>query len=101
MPTTQQLAQYLVTGVTNGSIYALVALGFVTIFTVTEVINFAQGEFVMLGPMTLIAWGTEPHSLRPFSVGPALTLAGAVIRLQSLWVLATTAVTLVGLYLFF
>ncbi len=44
-------AQYLVTGLTLGSIYALVALGFVTVFSVTGVINFAQGEFVMLGAM--------------------------------------------------
>ncbi|MFN8483358.1 MAG: branched-chain amino acid ABC transporter permease [Anaerolineae bacterium] len=55
MPTLQQLTQYLITGVTNGSIYALIALGFVTIFTVTEVINFAQGEFVMLGSMLTVS----------------------------------------------
>ena len=34
-----------------GSIYALVGLGFTIIFTVTGIINFAQGEFVMLGGM--------------------------------------------------
>jgi branched-chain amino acid transport system permease protein len=45
------LAQYAVTGVTLGSIYALVALGFVTVYSVTGIINFAQGEFVMLGAM--------------------------------------------------
>ncbi|MFN8499247.1 MAG: branched-chain amino acid ABC transporter permease [Anaerolineae bacterium] len=55
MPSLQQLTQYFITGVTNGSVYALIALGFVTIFTVTEVINFAQGEFVMLGSMLTIS----------------------------------------------
>jgi branched-chain amino acid transport system permease protein len=46
-----QFVQYLVSGLTQGSIYALVALGFTIIYAVTKVINFAQGEFVMLGGM--------------------------------------------------
>ena len=46
----QQL-QYFVTGISVGSIYALVALGFTLIHRVTGIINFAQGEFVMLGGM--------------------------------------------------
>lgn len=46
-----QLIQYLVAGVTLGAIYAIVALGFTIIFNVTGIINFAQGEFVMLGGM--------------------------------------------------
>lgn len=45
------LPQLLLTGVTIGSIYALVALGFVLIYTVTGILNFAQGEFTMLGAM--------------------------------------------------
>jgi branched-chain amino acid transport system permease protein len=40
-----------VAGVTSGSIYALVGLGFTVIYSVTGIINFAQGEFVMLGGM--------------------------------------------------
>lgn len=47
----EQLAQYLVSGLTLGSVYALVAIGFTIIFNVTGIINFAQGEFVMLGGM--------------------------------------------------
>lgn len=47
--------QFLVTGLTIGSIYAIVALGFVTIYSVTKVINLAQGEFVMLGGMTMFS----------------------------------------------
>ncbi|MDD4875978.1 MAG: branched-chain amino acid ABC transporter permease [Dehalococcoidales bacterium] len=46
-----QFLQYLISGITQGSIYALVALGFTIIYAVTRVINFAQGEFVMLGGM--------------------------------------------------
>ena len=46
-----QLAQFLVAGATLGAVYAVVALGFTIIFNVTGIINFAQGEFVMLGGM--------------------------------------------------
>ena len=46
-----QFVQYLVSGLTMGSIYALVGLGFTIIYAVTRIINFAQGEFVMLGGM--------------------------------------------------
>ncbi|HHY21045.1 MAG TPA: branched-chain amino acid ABC transporter permease [Bacilli bacterium] len=47
--------QFSITGLTIGSIYAIVALGFVTIYSVTKVINLAQGEFVMLGSMTMFS----------------------------------------------
>ncbi|GGC99444.1 branched-chain amino acid ABC transporter permease [Thalassobacillus devorans] len=47
--------QFLISGLTIGSIYAIVALGFVTIYSVTKVINLAQGEFVMLGGMIMFS----------------------------------------------
>jgi len=49
-----QLFQYLITGVTVGSVYAMVAVGFNIIYNVTEIINFAQGEFVMLGGLIMV-----------------------------------------------
>lgn len=49
-----QLFQYLITGITVGSIYAMVAVGFNIIYNVTEIINFAQGEFVMLGGLIMV-----------------------------------------------
>lgn len=45
------LIQCLVNGLSNASIYALVAFGFSLTFITTETLNFAQGEFVMLGSM--------------------------------------------------
>jgi branched-chain amino acid transport system permease protein len=45
------LLQFVVAGLKNGSIYALVALGFTIVFAATGAINFAQGEFFMLGGM--------------------------------------------------
>ncbi len=50
-----QLLQYLITGLTVGSIYAMVAIGFNIIYNVTEVINLAQGEFVMLGGLVMVS----------------------------------------------
>jgi len=46
-----QLLQSLLSGLTVGAIYALVALGFAIIYNASRVINFAQGEFVMIGGM--------------------------------------------------
>ncbi len=46
--------QYLLSGVTKGSIYAIVAIGFNLIYSATGVLNFAQGEFVMLGGMVAV-----------------------------------------------
>jgi branched-chain amino acid transport system permease protein len=45
------LSQVLISGVTLGSLYALVGLGFVVIYRATKVVNFAQGEMMMLGAM--------------------------------------------------
>ena len=47
--------QLLLPGLTTGCVYALVALGFVLCANVSGVVNFAQGEFVMLGGMAA-AW---------------------------------------------
>lgn len=49
------LPQLLLTGLTIGSIYALVAIGFVIIYNITGILNFAQGEFAMAGAMVCAA----------------------------------------------
>jgi branched-chain amino acid transport system permease protein len=46
-----EFLQFSFSGLTVGAVYALVALGFTLIFNTSKVINFAQGEFVMLGGM--------------------------------------------------
>ncbi len=48
----EQILQYIFAGITVGSIYAFVAIGYNIIYNTTGIINFAQGEFVMLGGMT-------------------------------------------------
>ncbi len=52
--TSELFIQYLLAGITYGSIYAIVAIGFNIIYNTTGIINFAQGEFVMFGGMIAI-----------------------------------------------
>ena len=44
-----QFVQLLISGVSQGCIYGLIALGFVLIYKATETVSFAQGELMMLG----------------------------------------------------
>ncbi len=50
-----QALQYCVAGIRNGSVYAIVAIGFNIIYSTTGVINFAQGEFLIVGAMTAVS----------------------------------------------
>ena len=49
-----EFLQFLFSGLTVGAVYALIALGFTLIYNASDVINFAQGEFVMLGGMSTV-----------------------------------------------
>jgi branched-chain amino acid transport system permease protein len=69
-----ELLQYLFSGLTVGAVYALVALGFTLIYNASDVVNFAQGEFVMLGGMiTFFAW----HAGIPLPLAAFLAVAAA------------------------
>jgi branched-chain amino acid transport system permease protein len=153
--------QFLITGLTIGSIYALLAIGFLTIYNTTGILNFAQGEFVMIGALTtislisfglpkfaaiilaiiitaliglliekavirpakntsivtlivitiglsimlkglgLIIWGTYPKTLTPIINIPPISIMGAVINPQSLFIFAVLILLLLALYFFF
>ncbi|MBI4986925.1 MAG: branched-chain amino acid ABC transporter permease [Rhodocyclales bacterium] len=62
-----QFLQFLFSGITVGATYALAALGFTLIYNSSNVINFAQGEFIMLGGMLTV-----------FFTGAGLPLPAAV-----------------------
>ncbi|NLJ29553.1 branched-chain amino acid ABC transporter permease [Desulforhabdus amnigena] len=66
----QELLQYFFSGITNGAIYAIIALGFSMLFNTTGLINFAHGEFVMLGALSMITlWkGLELPLMAAFMV---------------------------------
>ncbi len=77
-----QFMQYLLTGLTVGAIYALLALGFSIIFNASQVINFAQGEFVMIGGMATVSLSASgvPYLLAiPLAVAAA-ALVGLVLE---------------------
>jgi branched-chain amino acid transport system permease protein len=69
--------QLTLTGLTNGAIFALVALGFVLIYKSSDVINFAQGEFLLVGAYLIYALVAELGL--PWSLGMLITLGLAVL----------------------
>lgn len=73
-----ELLQLLTLGITLGAIYAMVGVGFVIINNVTGIINFAQGEYLMVGAMT------------------ATTLVAAGLALPAVFVLVTLLTALLG-----
>ena len=68
--------QLTLTGLTNGAILALAALGFVLIYKSSDVINFAQGEFLLIGAYVMFSMLVQ-FSL-PWTIGLVLTLLVAV-----------------------
>ncbi|MBV7483475.1 branched-chain amino acid ABC transporter permease [Bordetella sp. BOR01] len=75
-------AQFVFAGLTTGAIYALAALGFSVIYNASGVINFAQGDFLMLGGMV------------------AATLVGAQVPLSAAVLLAVIVGVAAGLLLY-
>lgn len=72
-----ELLQFIFSGVTVGAVYALVALGFTIIYNASDVVNFAQGEFVMLGGM--ITWFAHAAGLPlPLAALIAIVLTAAL-----------------------
>lgn len=82
LETLTPLLQYLISGLTNGAIYALIALGFGIIYNSTTIINFAQGEMVMLGALIAISlYHLYPSLPLAFLGGVAVvTLTGLVFE---------------------
>jgi branched-chain amino acid transport system permease protein len=75
------LLQYLVAGLTYGSIYAVVAIGFNIVYNATGIINFAQGEFVMLGGMIAVSLQrVVPLPLAVALAVAATAAAGALVE---------------------
>lgn len=89
-----QIIQLLFAGITVGSIYALIALGFVVIYNVTGIINFAQGEFAMLGAMITV------------TLSENTSIFNRVLKVSLNWplpvaiVVAVLIVTLIGILLY-
>ena len=157
-----QVTQFVISGLATGAIYALIGLSFAIIFNSTGIINFAQGEFVMLGGvltifslnvlqlplpaaivtavvvttiigiaferlairplknatplaliiitigasilirgMVMLLWGKDTQALPAFSGTDPISVVGATLLPQHLWIFGVTVLVIVGCRLFF
>ena len=74
MEITQQILQQLINGISLGSIYALIALGYTMIYGIIKLINFAHGDIYMVGAYIGFFAITQAH----LSIIPALIISFAV-----------------------
>jgi len=82
-----QIAQVLIAGLTNGSIYALIALGFSLVFAVSGYLNLVQGEYVVIGGLVTIAltgWMGVPTIPAVLAAVVAACVFGYVLQKLSL-----------------
>jgi branched-chain amino acid transport system permease protein len=91
------LFQYLFAGITYGVIYSIVAIGFNIIYNTTGIINFAQGEFVMLGGMTAVT--LHGFVSLPFAIALAVMITmivGALIEIIFIrWIVHPTVLRMI------
>jgi branched-chain amino acid transport system permease protein len=75
-----EILQLLLSGLANGCVYGLVALGFVLIYKATEAVNFAQGDFMMLGAFVMVGLVNSNHMGINFwlAVPLAILIMGAI-----------------------
>jgi branched-chain amino acid transport system permease protein len=84
--------QYAASGVATGCAFALIATGFVAIYRVTRVVNFAQGVFAVLAGMvayTLLGWGA-PHFVAEAIAVIVAAVVGALVGLAAIGRRGTT-----------
>ncbi len=81
--------QLIVSGLANGCVYGLIALGFVLIYKATEAVNFAQGDFMMLGAFITLGLTNAEYMGLPFwvSVPIAILIMGVFGYLLDMLVL--------------
>ena len=76
--------QLIVSGLANGCVYGLIALGFVLIYKAAEQVNFAQGDLMMLGAFVAVGLANEAYLGLPFW----LACVGAVAAVAAVgWLL--------------
>ncbi|MDQ7070681.1 MAG: branched-chain amino acid ABC transporter permease [Rhodobacterales bacterium] len=67
--------QLLISGLANGCVYGLIAMGFVLIYKATEAVNFAQGDMMMLGAFVALGLTNTDYMGLSFYVAVPITLA--------------------------
>jgi branched-chain amino acid transport system permease protein len=120
-----EVLQLLISGISQGCVYGLIALGFVLIYKATEMVNFAQGDLMMLGAFIAytflnvavlmitiglgfvlravagIVWGSEPKSIASPLAGGVLRFGDLAIGYQNLAIVGGTIVLCLFLFGFF
>ncbi|MCC6777312.1 MAG: branched-chain amino acid ABC transporter permease [Hyphomicrobiales bacterium] len=90
-----EIIQYVLSGLTVGSIYGLVGIGFTGVYNVTGIVNFAQGDFAMFGAMTGIAlWGMGVPV--PLAILIAVVLIGSLAGAMERWTIRPIAHNALG-----
>ncbi len=68
------ILQLLISGLANGCVYGLIALGFVIIYKATEAVNFAQGDFMMLGAFVTLGLTNDQFMNLPFWISAPIAI---------------------------
>jgi branched-chain amino acid transport system permease protein len=79
-----EMLQYLLSGITVGSIYGLVGIGFTGVYNVTGIVNFAQGDMAMFGSMLGIAM-FEMGAPMPLAILIAVVTMGLLAGVMERW----------------
>jgi branched-chain amino acid transport system permease protein len=66
--------QLFISGLANGCVYGLIALGFVLIYKATEAVNFAQGDFMMFGAFITLTLTNSDRMDLPFWLAAPLAI---------------------------
>ena len=89
------LEQILVNGVLAGLIYVIMALGFTLVFGIMRIVNFAHGDFYMVGAMAVVVlfgWLGWPFFLAVAAAGLIAALIGVVLERALIRPIATSEI---------
>ena len=85
-----QVIQTFIIGLSNGLIFALVALGYTLVYGIIELINFAHGDLFMLGSMIALFLIASVFSLSAST--PVLQMVGVILLVIAITMIATAAI---------
>lgn len=92
-----ELLQFLFSGLTVGAMYALAALGYALIYNASHIVNFAQGEFIMLGAMVAAALSASGVDLPMAVLGAIFVSVLAGVAMQRLAIRPASGAPLITL----
>src|SRR6188474_800487 len=85
MTASEVFVQQLITGLSNGMIIALIALGYTMVYGIIELINFAHGDLVMLGSFLSLTLVGLLRLEAPSSIAGAFVVVGGLVIASALF----------------